>query len=231
MIPFLIYILINKYWNQSRKVIYAQLNQFLNTRIQISFLSFLFILLVLIPIFSKSQNRQLNYKILKGGHEIGWMTLEKNMTGNKLNLVLISEIKTRMILQIYVSAKETAEFENGKLIQSSQFRKTNGDIKVNKQTRFIADKYEVVENGEKQNLTYRYIGTNLLSLYFQEPAGINVLYCDKHECFIKVTKTEDGGYKVKFPDDNSNVFYYSGGICTKIIIEHTFYTATIIIKP
>jgi hypothetical protein len=230
MIPFLIYILLKKYRKQSRVETYLQISKFLSARFHIIFVSLLIILLALIPVLSRSQSRQLNYKILQGGDEIGWMRLEKNMAGNKSNLVLISEIKTRIIFRINVCAKETADFENGKLIQSSQFRKTNGDIKVNKQTRFVSDKYEVLENGENQNLNIAYIGTNLLSLYFQEPAGINVLYCDKHECFIKVTKTEDGGYKVKFPDGNSNVFYYSGGICTKIIIEHTFYTASIILK-
>lgn len=231
MIPFFIYIIIKKRKNQSLPNLYLQVIKFLSIRYGIIFLSLLIILLALVPLLSRAQSRQLNYKIVQDGDEIGWMRLEKNVTANKLSLVLISEIKTRIIFLINVSAKETADFENGKLMHSSQFRKTNGNIKVNKQTRFISDKYEVLENGEKQNLSYRYIGTNLLSLYFQEPAGINVLYCDKHECFISVTKTEDGGYKVKFPDDNSNVFYYSGGICTKIIIEHTFYTASIILKP
>ena len=231
MIPIFIYMIIKKIRKQCLAGFYLQVIKFLRIRYGIIFLSLLIILLALVPLLSRSQSRQLNYKIVKGGDEIGWMRLEKNMTGNRSSLVLLSEIKTRMIFLIKVSAKETADFENGKLIQSSQFRKTNGDVKVNKQTRFISNKYEVVENGEKQNLSYPYIGINLLSLYFQEPAGVHVIYCDKHECFIKVTKTEDGGYKVKFPDGNSNVFYYSGGICTKIIIEHTFYTATIIIKP
>lgn len=231
MIPFLIYIILKKYRKQNRSTIYLQVRKFFSAHFHIFFLSLLIILLTLIPVLSKSQNRHLNYKIVQGGVEIGWIRLEKNMAGNKSNLVLISEIKTRMIFRINVCAKETADFENGKLIHSSQFRKTNGDIKVNKQTRLVADKYEVLENGENQNLNIAYIGTNLLCLYFQEPAGISLLYSDKHECFIKVTKTEDGGYKVKFPDGNSNVFYYSGGICTKIIIGHTFYTVTIIIKP
>ena len=231
MIPFLIYILLKKYRKQSRVEPYLQISKFLSARFHIIFVSLLIILLALIPVLSRSQSQNLHYKIVQGGDEIGWMRLDKNIMGNRTSLVLTSEIKTRVIFLIKVSAKETAEFDNGKLIQSSQFRKTNGDIKVNKLTRFISDKYEVLENGEKQNLDYRYIGTNLLSLYFQEPAGINLLYCDKHECFIKVTKTEDGGYKVNFPDGNSNVFYYGGGVCTKIIIEHTFYTASIIIKP
>ncbi|MEO7308130.1 MAG: DUF6134 family protein [Ferruginibacter sp.] len=231
MIPFFIYMIIKKIRNQSLANFYIQVTKFLSFRYGIIFMGLLIILLALVPLLSRSQSRQLNYKIIQGGDEIGWMRLEKNMTGNRSSLVLVSEIKTRMILLIKVSAKETADFENGKLIHSSQFRKTNGDVKVNKQTRFISDKYEVVEDGEKENLSYRYIGANLLSLYFQEPAGVNVIYCDKHQCFIKVAKTDDGGYKVRFPDGNSNVFYYSGGVCTKIIIEHTFYTASMILKP
>lgn len=231
MIPFFIYMIIKKIRNQSLANFYLQVTKFLSFRYGIIFMGLLIILLALVPLLSRSQSRQLNYKIIQGGDEIGWMRLEKNMTGNRSSLVLVSEIKTRMILLIKVSAKETADFENGKLIHSSQFRKTNGDVKVNKQTRFISDKYEVVEDGEKENLSYRYIGANLLSLYFQEPAGVNVIYCDKHQCFIKVAKTDDGGYKVRFPDGNSNVFYYSGGVCTKIIIEHTFYTASMILKP
>ena len=231
MIPFLIYMIIKKWRRQSRAGIYLQVRNFLSTRYQIIFLSLVIILLALIPVLSRSQSQNLHYKIVQGGDEIGWMRLDRVISGNRSTLLLISEIKTRVIFLIKVCAKETAEFENGRLIHSTQFRKTNGDVKLNKLTRLKANKYEVEENGEKQNLAFTNITTNLLSLYFQEPVGINTLYSDKFECFVKVTKTDDGGYKVKFPDGNSNVFYYSGGICTKIIIEHTFYTATILIKP
>ena len=121
--------------------------------------------------------------------------------------------------------------ENGKLVYSSQFRKTNGSTKLDKQTRLVAEKYEVLKNGETENLPISFISTNLLSLYFQEPVGINLVYCDNHESFAKIIKTDDGGYKVKFPDGNSNCFYYSGGVCSKIKISHTFYSAEIILKP
>ena len=168
---------------------------------------------------------------MQGGKNIGWLKLEKNINGNNASLSLISEVKTRVIFLINVCTKETSTFENGKLLHSTQFRKTNGSIKLNKQTKFTAGKYEVLKNGEKQCLGFPFIGTNLLSLYFQEPVGIDMLYCDNHECFVKIIKTEDGGYKVKFPDGNSNCYYYSGGICTKIKIEHTFYSATIIHSP
>lgn len=230
MIPFLIYFLVKKY-RKAGNISYRQsIRNFISARYRFLLISLLIILAALLPFISKSQSQRLNYKILKGGDEIGWLRLDKNMSGNKSTLELNSEIKTRIIFLFKVCAKETASFENGKLIHSSQFRKTNGEIKVDKQTRLATDKYEVIENGEKQKLTVSYIGLNLLSLYFQEPTG-TLLYCDKYECFVNIIKTGDGGYKVKFPDGNSNVFYYSGGICTRVKIEHTFYTATIILKP
>ena len=131
---------------------------------------------------------------------------------------------------INVSAYENCTFQNGQLIYSSQFRKTNGTIKLNKKTRFVADKYEVLEKEEKGTLSFTYIGANLLSMYFQEPVEINAVYCETHQCFIPITKTADGGYKIKFPDGNSNSFYYTKGACTKIKISHTFYSAVILLN-
>lgn len=231
MIPLLIFLTLKKYgWKgilNARRI----LSENIKSRIKHLLSIIIITVLILTPKSSRTQDWQLHYKIIQGGDDIGWMRLEKKISGNRTVYILTSEIKTRVILLIKVCAKETAEFENGKLIHSTQFRKTNGDVKLNKQTRLMINKYEVEENGEKQNLDFTNITTNLLSLYFHEPVGINTLYSDKFECLVKVTKTDDGGYKVKFPDDNSNVFYYSGGICTKIKINHTFYTATVIIKP
>ncbi len=230
MIPLLFYIFFKKYRNQSWAEAGSSLRKFFSARFYIIFLSFM-ILLLLIPVLSKTQNLQLQYRIIQGGDDIGWLRLEKNIASNRSTLLLVSEIKTRFIFRITVSAKETSSYENGKLVYSSQFRKTNGSVKLDKQTRLVAEKYEVMKEGEKEKLSFAYIGTNLLSLYFFEPIGISLVYCDNHECFIKITKTADGGYIVKFPDGNSNCYYYTGGICTRIKISHTFYSAEIILKP
>ena len=227
MITFLIYNIYKKYGNQNRVATGIQVRKFLRTRKHLVFVS-LSIILLLIPFLSSAQNSLLNYKIVQGGDDIGWLRLEKNITGGRTNLSLVSELKTRVIFLIEVSAKETSIFENGLLLYSSQYRKTNGTIKVNKQTSRVVDKYVVNENGEKQYLAIPVVVTNLLSLYFQEPTSFSTVYCDKYETFIKIAKTDDGGYKVEFPDGNSNTFYYTWGVCTKIKISHTFYTAQII---
>jgi hypothetical protein len=152
MISFLIYIFFIKFRNQNRAGIFLKIRKFLNARFHIILVSLLVLLLALIPILIKSQNLQLHYKIVKGGDDIGWMRLEKNINGNKTNLLLVSELKTRFIFLIEVSAKETSMFENGQLLYSSLYRKTNGKVKLNKQTIRVSDKYVVNDNGEMQNL-------------------------------------------------------------------------------
>ncbi len=230
MIPFIIYIILKACSQKNPAQTFLQIRNYLSTRFHIIFFGMLLIILTLIPILSRSQYLQLKYKIVQGGDDIGWLRLERIVNGDTSTLLLASELKKRIFFEITVSAKESSVYKSGKLIFSSQFRKTNGDTKLNKQTRLVEDKYVVLEDGEKQNLAFPFIGTNLLSLYFQEPVGINTVYSDNHECFIKVTKTDDGGYKVKFPDGNSNCYYYINGICTKIVISHTFYTAEIILN-
>lgn len=227
MLPFLIYLFLKRNHKQHSIANAVFIRTFLSARLYIIFVS-LVILLLLVPFLARTQNSLFNYKIVEGDDNIGWLRLEKNITGNRTSLSLVSEIRTRFIILIEVSAKETSVFENGQLLYSSQYRKTNGTVKVNKQTSRIADKYVVTNNGEKQYLSIPIVATNLLSLYFQEPVNIGAVYCDKYESFVKITRTDDGGYKVEFPDGNNNTFYYTSGICTKIKIIHTFYSAEII---
>jgi len=231
MIPLLIYIFSKKYRKYGGANNSLQLRQFPGSHFLILLISILFLLLLIIPISTIAQQQQLNYKVIRDGKQIGWVRLEKTTTGDQSTMLLVSEIRAWIILLINISAKESSFFENGRLIYSSQFRTKNGTTKVNKQTRFVDDKYEVLENGEKAGLSYHFIGTNLLSLYFNEPVGINFVYCDKQEAFVQIKKTDDGGYKIKFPDGNSNCFYYNGGICTKIKVNTTFYSAEIVLNP
>lgn len=188
-------------------------------------------LMPFLPVVSLSQNSRLDYKVMFSGNNIGWLRLEKNDTGNKSNLLLVSEIKTKILFPITVFSKEASTFENGKLIYSSQFRKTNGKTKINKEIRFIKNEYEMIENDKKTKLSFTNIDTNLLSLFFEEPKNAEEVYCDNQQRFIRVTKTNDGGYKMKFPNGNCNSYYYKEGVCIKVKVEHKLYIAEIIIEP
>ena len=226
MLFFIICTLLKKYSNKSwMRKIFAK-GEVVKISIQNIFINFF----LLYSIVSIGQNSELNYKVVRNGNNIGWLRLEKNVKGNKSDLQLISEVKTKLVFPIKISAKESSTFENGKLIQSSQIRKTNGTTKLNKQTKFVTDAYEVSENGEKKRLSIPYIETNLLSLFFKEPTNLKPVYSDKQQRFIRITKTDDGGYKTSFEKGCSNSYYYKDGICVKVKIEHSFYTAEIVMN-
>ena len=159
------------------------------------------------------------------------MKLEKNIEGDKSDLLLLSEIKTKVVVPVNIYLKEQSTFENGKLVFSSQFRKTNGRVKTDKQTKLVNNKYETLENGIRNTLSHPAINTNLLSLFFEEPEAVNLVFIEKQQRFLRIVKTNDGGYQLKFPNGNKNCFYYSKGICTKIKVEHNLYAVEVILTP
>lgn len=229
MILFIIYTFLRKYGNRG----WANLktSKFFKVNIHSYLMNLLIVFILFMPMLSNAQNHQLNYKIVRNEQEIGWLTLEKNTVGNKSVLLLVSEIKTKVLFSITIFAKESSTFENGKLIYSSQIRKTNGTIKWDKQTKLIGNEYEITANGEKKKSSLLTINENLLYLYFQEPIDLKSVYCDNQQCFVKVARTNDNGYKVQFPNGNVNYFYYKEGVCAKIKIVHSFYSAEIILDP
>lgn len=231
MLLFICYTLLRKCNIQNLIRIPLKIGSYLKANITKFLIHFFIRLLPFLPVVSLSQNSRLDYKVMFSGNNIGWLRLEKNDTGNKSDLLLVSEIKTKVVFPITVFSKEASTFENGKLIYSSQFRKTNGKTKINKEIRFVKNKYEMIENDKKTKLSCTNIDTNLLSLFFQEPKNAEEVYCDNQQRFIKVTKADDGGYKMKFPNGNCNSYYYKEGVCIKVKVEHKFYIAEIIIEP
>ncbi|MCI4443773.1 MAG: hypothetical protein JHC39_09780 [Lentimicrobium sp.] len=231
MLIIIFYTFLKKRNNQSWLYANLKTSKFQKANVHTFLMGLLLLLMLIIPMVSNAQYLQLNYKITRNGNEIGWLRLEKSTVGNKSDLLLVSEVKTKVVFPITVCAKESASFEGGKLIHSSQNRKTNGSTNLDKQTKLIANEYEVSENGEKERLSFPTINENLLWLYFQEPIDFKTVYCENQQCFVKVIKTSDGGYKVKFPNGSINCFYYKEGVCTKIKIVHTFYSAEIILNP
>lgn len=231
MVLFIIYTFLKKYSGQGWMKTNLKTSKFFKATILSFLVSLIIVLMLFMPMLSNAQHTQLNYKIIRNGDEIGWLRLEKTTRGNTSDLLLVSEIKTKVVFPIAVYAKESSTFEKGKLIYSSQTRKTNSTLNFEKQTRLMANEYEVLENGKKERLTFLSIGTNLQSLYFDEPINSKSVYCDNHKCFVKVKKTTDGGYEVKFPNGNANCYYYKEGLCVKVKIIHAFYSVEIIFDP
>jgi len=228
MVPALLYLLYKKLrqqdWKKIKKDLYSRLSLRSNQVIVM-----LVALLLLLSAVLSAQSQSRNYKVVRNGKEIGWANIQKTVDSNAVFYAFASEIKTSFIFTFSSSAREMSEFRDGTLCHSYFFRKLNGTIKADRHTRLIGSNYEVVNKSEKKRLGILPVTYNTLCMYFEEPVGRKQVYSDNYQCFLDIKRESDGGYMITY-DGTSNSFYYSNGACSKIEVNSSFYTATLILK-
>jgi len=175
---------------------------------------------------TKAQEKALSYAIKKGGESIGSMRIVQIKEGSKVSYKLESQIEAKFVFTFTAKGIEEAVYDNGVLIYSSVYQKLNGKEKLNKQTKLNGNKYIVTDKGSKKQLCNTAISYNMICLYNNEPSPDTKLFSDKFQGFLIIQKVADHHYKISFPDGNANEYYYVNGICTRIEVDHTFYTAT-----
>lgn len=225
MVPTLLYLLFKKLrkqdWRKIKTNLFSQL--FIRSN-QVYFM--LLILLLLLSFVLSAQSR--HYKVVRKGSEIGWVSVEKKADSNATVISFASEIKTSLILTFSSAAREVSEFRDGTLSHSYFYRRMNGKIKADRHTHLIGSNYEV-DDKEKTKLGIVPVTYNTLCMYFQEPIGRQQVYSDNYQCLLDIKKAGDG-YMIKSSDGTCNTFYYTNGVCYKVEINSTFYSATLLLN-
>src|SRR4051812_41683283 len=81
------------------------------------------------PLYVFAQTITINYKVMQGSDEIGWLKLQRNDSSTTTLITFNLEAKKRIILKFEIKEQQSATFQNGILMQSSVYRKVNDDIK------------------------------------------------------------------------------------------------------
>ena len=174
-----------------------------------------------------AQQKKLEYNIKRNGDVVGNIHFIQGIVGNRTTLTMESEVNTRFIFNFKARAKEEVIYDNGIMTWSSIFRKLNGNVKVDKKTKANGSAYTVYKGSKKETLNNYPIRYNMLSVYIIEPLNITKVYSDNFQQLINIQKIADHHYKIKFPDGNYNEYFYTNGVCSKIEIHHSLYSATI----
>ena len=178
---------------------------------------------------SYSQNRILNYQIIRNGNKVGSLFFSEISTGTMDYLKMESDVKTRFIFTFTAHASEEAVYSNGILLHSSIYRRLNGSEKVNKQHEANNRQY-IIHAGERSEVTKAYpITYNMLSLYSKEPESISRVYSDNFQTFIFIEKLGLHRYKITLPDGNYNYYHYKNGVLSLVEVHHSIYTASIVL--
>lgn len=161
---------------------------------------------------------------------VGNIRFTQSSSGNRTTLKLESEVKTRLIFLFTAKAQEEAIFDNGIMTWSSIFRKLNGNVKADRKTKAAGNSYTIYK-GEKTETQNSYpIRYTMLSMYLAEPVAVAKVYSDNFQQFLDIQKLGEHHYKIKFPDGNFSEYFYQNGICLKVEVHHSLYSATIQLK-
>lgn len=190
----------------------------------------LVLLFIVISLLAFSQNKKLEYQVKRKGDVVGNIVFTQYSSGNKTTMKMQTEIKTRFIFLFTAKALEETIYENGIMIWSFIHRKLNGNEKANKKTEASGSSYIVSSGDDKQVMKNYPIRYNMLSLYVYEPINFSMVYSDNFQAFLIIQKIAPHHYKIKLPDGNYNEYFYNNGVCTKVEVNHSLYSATIELK-
>lgn len=188
------------------------------------------LVLLSITISVKAQQKKFEYSIKRNGEVVGTISFTHGIAGNRTVLTMESEVNTRFIFTFKAKAKEEAIYDDSILTWSSIYRKVNGNVKVDKQTKANGNIYTVYKGSKTETLNNYPIRYNMLSIYIMEPVNISKVYSDNFQQQIDIQKIANHRYKIKFPDGNYSEYFYTNGICSKVEIHHSLYSATIELK-
>jgi|KBSMisStandDraft_5_1062788.scaffolds.fasta_scaffold00044_46 hypothetical protein len=178
----------------------------------------------------QAQESRLSYSIIRNGKTVGSIQVLRKDTQNRVHYKLESQVKTRFIMSFTATAMEETVFENGLLVFSSIYRKLNGTEKVNRKTVLDKNRYLVTNYSEVESKSSFPIDFNTLCLYYKEPLNALSVYSDNFQCFLPISDNGKHVYTIILPDGSSNIYHYKNGICQEIDVNHTLYSATVVLN-
>lgn len=186
-------------------------------------------MLLLLLATNSLPGQSLTYHVMQGNSRIGWLTIEKSDSSNTSLIKLNSEVKKRFVFLFTVIDKEEISFKNGLMLRSYVYRKINKEVKADQYTVLTDNFYTVYKKKQAEPVMINGIHFTQANLYFSEPKNIEQVYSDHYQAMLPVEKSQDGYYKLKLPDGNSNYYYYTNNICSKIRIERSLFTVEFIL--
>jgi hypothetical protein len=178
--------------------------------------------------YTQAQDIQSTYKILLNGGEIGAMNIHKSSTSDKTEFSLESKAKKRFVISFEIYEKHNETFQNNIMTTASMYRQVNGKTKINSQMNFTGTNYQIASGGKTTSISVKPVSWSLLNLYFAEPVNITEAFSDSFQQMLKIESIGNHTYKISLPDGNSNYFYYINGVCTKEVINHSFYKVELV---
>lgn len=168
------------------------------------------------------------FNIVKNNTVIGSIVITESRSRDSVIYNIESKVEAQFILKFKVVGKEKYIYKDGTLVYASLFRTLNNKVKTNHSIIYREGQYNLHTPDETKPLNFNVIKQNLMTLYINEPIGIESVFCDNQKQMVKVKPMGNGIYKVELSKGKYNIFHYINGRCTKIEAVSPMFDVTLI---
>jgi len=171
---------------------------------------------------------KISFNIIKKNSRIGYIDIEKTSLNKITTYTLDSEVKVKVVFNFSAIGREKSIYKDDTLIFSSIYRKLNNKVKLNQSLFFVNGKYLLKKKNKKEEINIDVINSNLVTLFFYEPVGIQEIYSDKYKKMVKITPIGNSRYKVVLPNKSTSIYHYQNGKCTMIDVVGSFFKVKLV---
>lgn len=171
---------------------------------------------------------KISFNIIKKNSRIGYIDIEKTSLNKITTYILDSEVKVKVVFNFSAIGREKSIYKDDTLIFSSIYRKLNNKVKLNQSLFFVNGKYLLKKKNKKEEINIDVINSNLVTLFFYEPVGIQEIYSDKYKKMVKITPIGNSRYKVVLPNKSTSIYHYQNGKCTMIDVVGSFFKVKLV---
>ena len=165
-----------------------------------------FLLLSMIPLENNVPVvENISFSVVKKNTSIGFINIEKRTVNNITTFTVNSEVNANIIFNFNAVGKEKSVYKEDTLVYSSVYRMLNNKVKLNQALLFEKGKYFLKNMGKDENIGFNVINRNLVTLFFNEPIGIDKIYADKYKIMLKIIPLGNRKYKVVFPNKSISI--------------------------
>lgn len=166
---------------------------------------------IVISICCLSANAQTylrNYKVESSDELVGKISATRSVEGDYIQYEVNSHVEMTILFKVEVDYKLQATYKEGVLVSSSATVYLNGRTQENMNCEREGDHYTLVSDGHTTRI-YEDIKWSSAKLYFDKPDDVRKVFSETDGSFKNLSKTADGKYLLKDPQQDANVNTYT----------------------
>lgn len=168
------------------------------------------------------KGQRLEYDVIKGDKNVGYMIAEKKIKGDSVFYSIESETSIKMLLTFTVNYKLDELYVKGVLVRGEAESKLNGSSRTKSKVWKEGKEFVVEVNGyEELRFTEPPITYSVPELYFSEPGKKEETFSQQFAENLIIKKDEEHMYTL-YSEDGRNTHTYENGLCTYVKLNRTY---------